>query len=177
MLRLRSVRQSCGSDFSPAIQSHQDHHTLARDCLFAKNSTSLRMVFLFVFIVIGVVVVVSTLGNGIPSPPLLLCLSCPFGIEGSHPFACIRRQARSFGSVAGGRCRSPPLSSSKHAPPPLEVLLPHSPPSLDARQTRGLCAPGAQLPASSVRGIGARRGDGTVTLVGWGVALLVALPP
>jgi len=44
-LRLRSVRQSCGSDFSPAIQSHQDHHTLARDCLFAKNSTSYGLPF------------------------------------------------------------------------------------------------------------------------------------
>ena len=43
-----------------------------------------------------------------------------------------------------------------------------TPPSLDARRTRGLCAPGAQLPASSVRGTGARRGDDTVTLVGWG---------
>ena len=51
------------------------------------------------------------------------------------------------------------------------------PPSLDDRRTRGLCALGAQLPASSVRGIGARRGDDTVTLMGWGLDLLVALPP
>jgi len=114
---------------------------------------------------IVIVVVVSTLGNGIPSPPLLICLSCPFGIEGSHPFACIRRQARSFGSVAGGRCRSPPSASIERAPPPLEVLLPHSPPSLDARLRRGHCGSGGH---NSPPPLCARRGDGTVTLVARG---------
>ena len=52
-------------------------------------------------------------------------------------------------------------------PPPLSTLV----------FVVGTVAPGSQLPASSVRGIGARRGDGTVTLVGWGVDVLVALPP
>ena len=103
----------------------------------------------------------------LPIPVCVVVVSM-FGIEGSHPFACMHWQARWFVSVVGGRCRPPPSASIEHAPPPLEVLLPHSPPSLDARQTRGHCAPGAQLPASSVRGIGARRGDGTVTLVARG---------
>ena len=33
--RASSVRQSCGWDFGPAIQSHLDHHTLARNIAVA----------------------------------------------------------------------------------------------------------------------------------------------
>jgi len=116
----------------------------------------------FCWFIVVVVVVNATLGSGIPSPPLCCCCRVHCGFEGSHPFACIRRQARSFSSVAGGRCRSPPSAFIEHAPPPLEVLLPHSPPSLDARLRRGHCGSGGHnspppLCAASVLGAGMAR--------------------
>ena len=79
-------------------------------------------------------------------PPLCCCCRVHCGFEGSHPFACIRRQARSFSSVAGGRCRSPPSVAGWHSPPPLEVLLPHPSPRSTLVELVGTRAPGVTTP-------------------------------
>ena len=115
-----------------------------------------------VYCFVVVVVVNATLGSGILSPyPRLRCCRVHFGIEGSHPFACMHWQARWFVSVVGGRCRPPPSASSEHAPPPLEVLLPHSPPLSTLVKLVGTVLRGHNSPpplcAASVLGAGMAR--------------------
>jgi len=130
-------------------RSSQDHHTLARHAwhLYCPNFIIVVVVLLF-------------------SPPL--------EVASNSLRSCCCRVPVAFGPTVARRVPplrlhsvrhdisfwqevdavSPPSAASKFSPPPLEVLLPHSPSlALHSSNSWATMAPGAQLPVSSGRGI------------------------
>ena len=72
-------------------------------------------------------------------------------MRGTNPQRCASLAGHDNVGVGGRGTPSPPSASSKLAPPPLEVLLPHSPPRSTRCPSWALVLRGRQIPAPSVR--------------------------
>ena len=74
-----------------------------------------------------------------------------FRMRCTNPQRCALVAGHDIFGVGGRWMLLPPSASNKLVPPPLEVLPSAFPPSLDALSVVGDCAPGARIPALSVR--------------------------